>query len=341
MEQQAAQPTEPVKVPATVAAVESRDFKQFREASQAQRAGKPLPEVERPTQTTTGESTEAGRAQNAQQRRRQREQQRINDQIRAGVEAATKAKDDEIAALKAAKAEAPKVEAAAPPVAPKEEVQPEKKTPEYKRYAAMPDAPKVAEFDSLDEHAAAMALFISDKRHEERVEAEKVKTTHEGRVKALVARDDAYRERVAPKGDTSFVESLSAPVKALRPVESLKQGEPVTALNFLTTKIVESEHAKALLQHFSDNPKDLDRFSQLTTPDAVVFEFGRLVGSLDAPKDTTVPRPKLVSDASPPVTQFGARNAAPSDPVINAVKKRDFRAFRAAQRAREQAKRTA
>lgn len=350
MEQQTAQPTEPVKVPATVAAVEARDFGKFREASLAQRAGKPLPDVERPTETKNGDSTEAGRALNANQRRRAREQQRINEQIRAGVEAATKAKDEEIAALRAKAESAPKVAATAPVVEepPTVETPPEKKTPEYKRYAAMADAPKVAEFDSLDEHAAAMALFIADKRDAERAESTKTKTAADERTARLLERDKKYCERIAPDGDLSFVNSLHPDVKALVPVESLPQkfdaqgrivpAAPVTALNFLASKIVESEHAKALLQHFTDEPKELGRFAALPTPDAVLVEFGRLVGRLDTPKAPT-PRPKLVSDASPPVTQVGTRNAAPSDPVLDAVKKRNFRAFREAQRAKEQAKR--
>ncbi len=346
MDTQTPQPTEPVKVPATVAATVSRDFGAFREASQAKQAGKPLPEVELPKETVTGDPTEAGRAVNAKQRRREREQQRINEQIRSGVEAATKAKDDEIAALKAK----PAAEHVAAPVAAAKVEEPAKPiepaVPAYKRIMGLPDAPKIEEFDgpnALGEYQAAVTLFVQNTLDQEKQHGEQVKS----HAQKLIARDDSYRERVAPKGDMTFLKSLHPKVidPSFRPVESLKRdaqgniSEPYGPLNILASKVVESEQAKPLLQHLSDHPEEMDRFAKLGTPDAVLIEFGRLVASLDPPKEETAPRPKLVTDASRPVTQFTARNAAPSDPVMKAVKDRDFRAFRAARLARDAAKR--
>lgn len=316
--------TTPTPEPATVAATKARDFGAFKEARRAERAGTPLPAVETEAKPATPS------AETPESRQLSKRQQDANERTRLAVERATADMKAELDRLKA--------EVSQRSAAPKADTPPAPSTPEYKRILALPDAPKLTDFDGPDalaEHTAAVALFVAQHVETERSQRE---SAHRA---ATQAHQDAektittFQGHIQKAGGKVFLDSLSPEVGALRPVEALEahgQQAQVGPLNVLTSEIIKSDNPTKLLKHLSDHPDELARFAALRTPAAVLKEFGKLAALVDAPTPAAAPT-KLVSSAPAPVRQVETRNAAPRNPEIDAVTRRDFGAYRAARMA--------
>jgi hypothetical protein len=352
-----AQPTAPDTVSASIDAVNRRDFDAFDRAELGKRTGAPLADVPvspvdagaDPASPPVGES-ETGTTRTLSKR-----QQQTNDAIRQAVDRATQADKDRIAALERQLAERPAppaARAAAPaePAAP-----PAPKTAEYKRYQAMPDAPKVEDFDSLIDHSAAMAVFIADKRYDERAAQE---SQTQSRTEREHQRVTGFLKQVTEaKADPEFVAAVTPEVaarfKTLKPFASLNDGEVGGPRNFIAEQIYDSPSVKSVLLHFAQHPDELDRLeagpAQLAgipldrRTDAhhlfhmrwIEHEFkrleGRLAGSVpSAPSTAAAPAPASPAAVSspitaappPPPTLRAAGNT--SDPKAAALARRDF-----------------
>lgn len=300
---------------ASHAAVVADDFGAFRAAERAEARGTPQPDVPVPPPAepvATEPPPEPARTLS----KRQQEQ---NERVRLAVERATA---DLRAENERLKATAPK-ETPAPPAP---------KPAPYKAYLELPGAPKLADFESLEEHSAAMAVFIADQRLAEREAVRAAEADARAAGAEAVKTLETYQGQIAAAGGTAFLDQLTPEVQQLRPVEALQaRGETaIGPLNVLTSEIIKSAIAPQLLQHFSDHPEELRRFETLPHPAAVYRELGKLERALEPPS------PSSASYATPPKPPriLEPRPAAAADPVRAALDRNDFRAFRAAERVR-------
>jgi hypothetical protein len=151
-----AQPSTPAPAPAapqtqtaSQAAIASGSTGDYRAARRAERAGKPLEAVPvaavTPSTPETLETPEVSAVAPAQpetpERQLSRRQQEINERSQRAVESATLTLREENARLRE------QLAARQGPTTP--EPAPAPQTPEWKKYRDMPDAPKLADFDSV------------------------------------------------------------------------------------------------------------------------------------------------------------------------------------------------
>ena len=340
----------PATVSASMDALAKGDVSAFHEAEAAARRGTPKPsveaKVEAPAAVVPAPTVTPGAppAPTPEARAISKRQQDLNDRIREAVARATADKDAEIARLRGAQPHpAPATEPAA-------------REPEWKRYAQMPEAPKLAEFDSVEDHAAAMALFIADTRHAERTAQDHSRSVTEQLTVAQQARVEAFGAQLeaAKTADPTFVDSLTPEVRALKPFSALQPGEAGGPANVVAEQIFDSPVAPQVLRHFSTHPEALTRLT--TTPASIlalpraaqakahiqwiVREFGKLEAKFDVeePAPVAVPAASPISAAPPPLPTI-TRAGQSVDPKAAALAKGDFAAFSQLERADRAAKR--
>lgn len=351
----------PVERPASEAAIVTGKTADYREARRAERAGKPLAAVPIAAVDPAAPVVENRKT------RAERDQDRINESIRTAGESAAAPLKTRIAELEAQLHGKPAAEAARPAEAAAVVVEelPAKKTPEYKRIMALDGAPKLADFDSVEEHAFAAAEFIDTVRTNERAAAARTQETHQTRFAAEQAADDAFFKQLddAKKTDATFPTKLSAEVKALTPIEWLPrdaQGRPVDAqgqpiqtgpLHVVASELRKSPVVRDLMLHFSQHPEELKKFAEMPAAVAalrdpnvrlrahvqhIVREFNRLEGRFTASGAAAVaaePELKTISDAPDPAVVLGSRPVEPGDPLAKAIKSGSTRAYRELRRA--------
>lgn len=186
---------------------------------------------------------------------------------------------------------------------------PEAKQAEWKRYRALPDAPKLADFDgdeALEDWNAATALFIADKRYEERRAIEtqsQAKTAYEAREM------EHYRgfEAKLNAAGKDFIESIDPVLTETHRLSMLAPGERPTFGNWLVEQIYRAEPVKELLVYFNDDlangKKEAQRLAALP-PDLALREFARLEARLTPAAAPLVsgPAPTVKSStAKPPI----------------------------------------
>lgn len=217
---------------------------------------------------------------------------------------------------------------------PKPEVaKPETKQAEYKRYRAMPDAPKLGEFDgdeALEDWNAAFALFVADKRWEEHRDRERRESIQESEQ----SRESEYERTVtakiqaAIKAEPGFLDRIDPILTQTDKLSAIKQdtdgsfyvyrpnsrGEwhksPVprpTFGNWLVEQIYRSGPVKELLEYFNDDiidgKKEAQRLAALP-PDSALREFGQIIARLTPAAAPLVsgPAPTVKSSvAKPPI----------------------------------------
>lgn len=315
-------------VTASFDAASRGDFEAFEQAEKAEAKGEPLPKVEPAAAPRTIS-------------KRQQEQ---NDRVRDAVEKATadiRRENDELKARVAA----PRTETA--PAA-KEEAAAPTPTQEWKRISALPGAPKLADFDSVEEHTAAMAFFFNATMHQERESAlsdqqrhERVDTAQRAVVDGFVKQLDA-----AKTADPEFVTKLTPEVRALQPLVGGARG-------IIAAQVYESDVAPALLLHFSQNPQALLDMEAMPPRIAampaemrarahiqhMIREFGALQGSLRASATKSEPDPSTITNAPPPPRTL-TKAGTSTDPMATALARDDFEAFDKLESAKERARRS-
>lgn len=318
-------------VSATIAASEKGDFSAFQDAKQAARAGKPLADV-----PVTPEPSDLSAAPAPADKTVSKRQQQINDYERRIAEL-----NQRLARLET------------PPAAPRSDPQPT--APDYKRYLALPDAPKLLKFESVEEHAAAMALFIADKRHEERAAQDSQQRQRADHLRSLEERDRAFGERItqASADDKTFLASLPAPVLHATPLSGCRPdparpgsfvdpttGQPVGFLNFVAETAFLSDNPVAFHRAMKDlAPEDRIALARLPGP-----EMMRRLSQIDGRASASIASPAASASAESttpsPVSAFPAptptlnRPGATVDPEHAALKRDDFGSFQAARQAR-------
>lgn len=378
-----------------MAAAAGDDFDAFERAETAARDGKPLapatidtaappkghvpsirpnktPEAPKPAAAAAPvEGAEGVETPDNRATRAAKEQQRINDAIRAGISAETATLQAEIAALKAKLG--PPAPAGDPP---KAQTPVERMKAELAKYEAMPDAPQLEDYDTVPQHAAAMAIFIQEKKAEEgRSSAAAASQLEAGRAQAQ-ARVDAHLTRInkAKEADPDYRAKLSPDVIALKPFGALLQvgdtdpatGQIVTvkevgtAANFVAEEIMDSEIGDQLLVALSQ-PGELARITAMPGAIAALADGpqklqlhmrhmrrlinqleGRLLagGSSPAPAAGGPPSPPKppIAAVPPPPSETISRPGKVTDPRSAAIATSNFTEFDRIEQERERAR---
>lgn len=352
---EAATPSTPAAetIPATEAAIlrgaQDGNTSDYRAARRAERAGTPLAAVPAPAPTPDSSATAAPEPE----RHLSRRQQQINARAEKAVDSATAALREENARLKA-EVEAQKV----PRGIPAPTVQPAQPAPipaapapaapswkqDLERYKAMPDAPKLAEFDTIEDFGIAQQLFVSEKRAEEtRQRAEATATIDAQRVRIETFVGQLNEARTA---DPEFVNKLSLDVKEhVKPFSALRVGEVGGPMNIIGEQVYNSPIAPKVLLEFSAHPETLQRLiavpSHLAALPAgqararlhiewMVKEYGKLEGRLEtlsAPAAAR-PQPKTLTAVPAQDETLGTRPSSAADPKSAAIRTGNTRAYR-------------
>lgn len=171
------------------------------------------------------------------------------------------------------------------PAKPAEEVTPPAKgSSEYKRYQAMTDAPKLAEFVNYEEYTAALSLFIADRRFDERLSEHSEQQAAQHTRSAWFTRLNAAKEK-----DPELMAALKADTPSTPQMNDF---------------VMHSEIGVDILRHLSDH-QDLARRISTLHPLKVAEEMGKLEGQLQARQAAAerpgpAPAPKI-SQAKPPI----------------------------------------
>lgn len=352
----------PETIPASAAAIVSGDTGAYREARRAEKLGKPLAAVPAPVETPTSDTPAAADGAPPAERHVSRRQQAINDAAQKAAESATTALRDENARLKAQLASRPAAPAPAPaPETPKPAAPaPPDRKADAKRYAAMADYPKIADFDTLEEHAAAVQLFMGEQRATEQRQRGALEATRDARGQQLKGFVDQLT--AAKAADPTFLDSLDPIVKTqLKPFDALKRNpdgtaaEPAGPINVIGELVYLSPQAPKMLQYFSTHMDDLRRLCALpphlaTLPETPVRtnahiswmtqEYGKLEAKVEGATATPAPPavvPKTLTSAPAPPKTLGSRPTEAADPKAAAIRNKDTSAYRAIRLAEKRA----
>lgn len=167
------------------------------------------------------------------------------------------------------------------------------------------DRPKLDDYDSIEDHAEAMAKWVRKaerdaeqaerKAAEDRQKAEAFEKFREKRVTTFSEKMGKHLET-----DPDFWNRISPDVVQLRPLSVMDENEPKGPLNLLAEHFLTSDDPATLIQYFSDRPEEVTRFSQFTTEAQFWREVGKVetrVGSAATTASATTPE---VSKAAPP-----------------------------------------
>lgn len=343
-------PETPSTQTAAEAAIAAGNTSEYRAARRAERAGQPLPDVDvaavEPDAThDAGDPAPVASQPPPKKSRAERDQDRINEAIQRGIDAATAPLKDTIARLEQSRTAPPPAETKTEPAA---------KTPDYKRIMTLPGAPKLADFDSIEEHNFAAAAFVEEVRASERAEAAartgrqaELTQAQQRRVESFVQRLDETK-----KADPEFSAKIAPEVRALKPFGALQPGEVGGPLNVVAEQVMDSPMAPAVLVHLSQ-PGALEQLvamppsvAAIRDPRAqanahirhIVAEFnrleGRLAGSAGETHATDAPFPKTITDAPDPPASVGSRPAKQQDELEAAIARGDTQAYRRIKRER-------
>jgi hypothetical protein len=355
-------PASPAPVSAERAAAATGDFGAFDRAAVARKQGKALPDVAAPASAPPqdGGGAETG------ERTVSKRQQAINDYERRIAE-----QEQRIRALETRRPAAPDPADAAPAPPPNgpptgQPPAPETAKQRAARYLALPDAPKVDDFDTYPEYTAAQTLFLQDKLQAEAADVASRRQAQQQQHDRLIARDQGFRARLtaAKEADPAFVDQLSDEAKSLGGIDyARRSGVTPGPIHIIGELLYDSPQAVPFLRAISANPQLLPQL--LALPEAVqrlppqwrakahvdhlVTEFRRLEGRLayeaeraaadTAPRDDDAPPSSVSSAPPPPPTLTKAGRSA--DPGRSALERGDFAAYDAAEMARKIRQRTA
>jgi hypothetical protein len=357
-------PPPPASVSAERAAAETGDFGAFDRAAVARKQGKALPDVARPAAAPAQPPTEGEAAEtpaDAGTRTVSRRQQAINDYERRIAE-----QEQRIRALETRPRPSPPSGQPADPATPPTAQSPaETAKQRVARYLALPEAPKVEDFDTYPEYTAAQTLFLNDRLQAEQAAIADQRAHQQQQHERLIARDQAFRERLtaAKAADPAFVEQLSDEAKNLGGIDyARRSGVTPGPVHIIGELLYDSPQAVPFLRYISADPQALAQLVALPEAiarmppqwrakahiDHLVTEFRRLEGRLayeaslaahDAARDDEAP-PSTVSAAPPPPPTL-TKAGRSADPARSALERGDFAAYDAAEMARKIRQRTA
>lgn len=173
--------------------------------------------------------------------------------------------------------------------------------PEQPKQSSKPQPdgrPKLDDFDSIEDHAEAMAKWVRKVEREAEESAAKARAYEQFRQKRVTTFADKMSKHL--EADPQFWERVSPDVVNLRPLSVMDENEPKGPLNLLAEHFLTSDDPAALIQYFSDSPEEVKRFSQFQTEAQFWREVGKVetrIGSAATTASATVPE---ISKAAPP-----------------------------------------
>jgi hypothetical protein len=357
-------------VSAQRAAAEAGDFGAFDKAAVAKRQGKDLPDVvpsaARAQSGPEGADSEPSAEPGA--RTVSRRQQVINDYERRIAE-----QEQRIRALESPRRPEPSPSNGSSngsphgqPGSPNGPPAPETAKQRAARYLALPDAPKVDDFDTYPEYTAAQTLFLQDRLQAEQAEVQGRQQAAQQQHARLITRDQTFRERLtaAKEADPAFVAQLSEEAKGLGGIDHARRsGVTPGPVHIIGELLYDSPQAVPFLRAVSADPQLLAQLVALPPHlqalppaartkahiDHLVTEFHRLEGRLayeaaltatDTARGAEAPASSSVSSAPPPPPTL-TRAGRSADPVRSALERGDFAAFDTADMQRKIRQRTA
>lgn len=208
-------------------------------------------------------------------------------------------------------------------------------TAEWQKYRQLPDAPTPDEFESYEDFVVAQAVFVADRRFEERDTRASLDAQSRERVSAVQQTIAGFHERLgkAREADPAFDTKVDPGLLEIVPAFALKPGEPLRPANVLLQACVESDAATDLLVHFStpEGQAEWGTLAQAVTPAAMLRAFGRIEARFlsDGPSPAA-PAAKPVTSAPAPPVILGRKPPTSPDRAGSAVKAGDYRAYEAA-----------
>lgn len=344
----ASAPTQPeAPAPSTISATRDaanrNDFSAFQEADTAARKGTPLEKVEAPAVEEAAPANPGNVAAPPVERAISKRQQDINDKIRVSTENATADLRREVEQLRAQLSRPAPVAPQAPtkpaePVATPQE--------EWERIAAMPNAPKLANFDSVESHAAAMSVFAFRTLQTEQANQHAQHTEQTQLSEAQAARVNTFSTRLqeAAAADPTYATKLTPEVRALKPFGALEKGEASGPRNVIAEQVYDSPVAPQVLLHLSEHPEALTALETMPAAIAalppslrtrahlqhIVKEFAKLEGRFETPPVAAgavapvVPSPISAAPPPPPTVH---RPSTSSDPKASALARGDVSTY--------------
>jgi hypothetical protein len=214
--------------------------------------------------------------------------------------------------------------------------------------------PQQSDFETYEDYVKATANYVARKAaaehyEKQRAEAERRYMAHAYQEK-IESSISGFTERLntaarAELGNTatpqavrewgeSFMSRIAPEVAQLEPSFNLPPGQRVGPQNVIADELISSEHAPALMLHFTEHRDDLQRIASLRTPRDIAREMAKLEARLDAATTATSPKPQ-VSKANPPVRPVtGAPHTVDAEPGPDASYE-DFKRYWNAREARE------
>jgi hypothetical protein len=200
--------------------------------------------------------------------------------------------------------------------------------------------PQQADFETYEDYVKATANYVARKAaaehyEKQRQEAERryMATAYQTAIESKIAEFQG-RLRKTAETDPELMDRISPEVIGLQPSFTLAQGERPGPTNVIADELISSEHAPALMLHFTEHPDDLQRIASLRTPRDIAREMAKLEARLDAATTATSPKPQ-VSKANPPVRPVtGAPHTVDAEPGPDASYE-DFKRYWNAREARE------
>lgn len=196
--------------------------------------------------------------------------------------------------------------------APKEEAKPEPKVEKSGR-------PSLDDFETLEDHAEAVAKWVI-KQERDAEKAERAKETEAAKAKAYQEfrekRISSFAERMNShlEKDPQFWERQNPDVVGLKPLSVVPDGEPKGPLNALAEHFLVSEVAPALIEYFSGNPEELQRFGTFRTEGQFWYELGKVEKALGAA--TTATAQARTSKAAPPARPVAGGPPTNPEPAL-------------------------
>lgn len=228
--------------------------------------------------------------------------------------------------------------------------------PAWKRYRNHPDAPKIKDFEDLDDWGAAMSAFSGEHiakeqfqiLYDQRSREERASMSAESRFVEQLREADT-RVTAELQADPEILERIDDRWKALNPSDRLAAGETASWAHFIKDHVTfHCQHTLKLSEWLASRESqsaELRRLVKLGVdrgPQAVIRELVIKDASFDQESETTQdpagarPHPR-VSKAPAPAPTLGKKAAAGVDPLKKAIDENDFDTFNELESKREMA----
>lgn len=340
-----------------VVAAEAGDFSAFQEADQAKREGKAPAKIERPKiaardgKVVTGKDGQPAKGPTAKD---SDADARLSQRVKDGIDTATADLRRQLDDLRAENTRLRPVEKKDEPA---KATEAERQSAEFKRIAALPNAPKAEQYDTTTEHAAALSAFVVKTQGDERAAHDRDVDQQHARETASIERVKTFHGKInefkATEAGKDFSAKLSDDVKGLHGYGRLQHDNAARVARGEQPKDATVDHAIGELLYdadapaqvglyLSEHPEELVALRACTDPPKLTKAFARLEDKAKAAyvsEEATETQPaadlahaaeaavdRSVTKAKPPAPQVGKAGSG-KDPWKHALETGDVGMF--------------